>query len=145
MKKMMPLMAVLLIFASLSEAITSNYKINDEEIDVLFELATDVTGNLVADFHNANPKILSNVFDIKKELGENTQLTAGIIAAVQWVTGIGWIIPIHRIILGSSCGTYVLYCVTLSGCGILLVVDAILLLINSEGNQYIDNPSFIMW
>ena len=87
----------------------------------------------------------------KKEVLEGTedkQMVAGIIAVAQLITGIGWFIPIHRLYLGVDDAMEKIligYICTGSGCGIILLVDAISLLMDSEGTKYIGNPKFLMW
>ena len=56
---------------------------------------------------------------------------------------------IHRLYLGTSPLNIVLYIVTGGGCGVVVAVDWIMLLLvildKKDMGPYIDNPSFIMW
>jgi len=135
-----------LAFVCFTGAAATPYKINDEYIDALFDSSTDITDQYFLYLEYINNKYISyNQNADTTQVKKNKQLIAGIIAGAQWITGIGWIIPIHRIYLGSKTSTYFLYCITLSGCGVLLVVDSIMLILDGEETQYIDNPKFIMW
>ncbi len=82
------------------------------------------------------------------EGGMSKHTTAANVAYVELVLAIGILIPRHLLVLG--CGgaelkVVALYCVTLGGCGLLPLVDGIFLIMDSEGDQYIDNPKFLMW
>lgn len=137
------LVAILLncysLFASESQN-QGHYKLNDVQIEGLFETSDDIT--FVGD-------IASLVLPSQQKLkSEDPQLVAGIVALASWITGIGILVPIHRLILGTGnqAGKIIaLYCVTLSGCGFILLIDGIMLLMDSQGSKYIDNPKFIMW
>ncbi|MES2837455.1 MAG: hypothetical protein V4667_08025 [Bacteroidota bacterium] len=115
----------------------SEYKIDNNKIDDLFNNAEDIS--LTANSVNYN---------ITKTNEEEKQLIAGIIAIGSLVLGPGFLIPIHRIVLGTGGETakiIALYCITLSGCGFITLVDGILLLSNAGGTEYVENSSFIMW
>ena len=128
-------------FISINSKADNRYKVDESQINLLFENASDVTYT----------STLSNLLapSISKIKGsENTQLIAGIVALAQLVLGIGILIPIHRIILGTGNQTVKivgLYCITLSGCGFITLIDGIMLLIDAEGSQYIENSNFLMW
>jgi len=114
------------------------YKLDETSIDQLFESSDDIS--LVA---NLSIPYGQNVQD-----DDDKQMIAGIVALASWNTGIGILVPIHRLILGAGneVGKIIaLYCVTLSGCGFILLLDGIMLLMDSHGNKFIENPKFIMW
>ena len=55
---------------------------------------------------------------------------------------------IHRAYLGTSTGTIIAYILTLGGCGIVALVDWVVLLmalIDDDVSKYVDNPKFFMW
>lgn len=55
---------------------------------------------------------------------------------------------IHRAYLGTSTGTIVAYILTLGGCGIVALIDWVVLLlalIEDDISKYVDNPKFFMW
>lgn len=87
---------------------------------------------------------------VAEDGGMDKQTIAVIVIVAQYflTAGVLSIIPIHRIILGCDGQTVkivALYCVTLGGCGILPIVDAIFLLIDDTKQKYIENPKFLMW
>jgi hypothetical protein len=125
-------------------AIESNdvqhYKIDDSVIEEMFQTSNDIT--FTADIAGLMLPSKENIQDTDK------QMIAGIVALASWITGIGILIPIHRLILGTGnqAGKIIaLYCVTLSGCGFILLIDGIMLLIHSDESQYVENSKFIMW
>lgn len=125
----------------LANGLHSVYFAPEAEVDALFEQSHDVTFVL---------QETSLESFTKKELagGDNKQLIAGIVALASWVTGIGVIIPFHRFILGVDGKGFKIFCMyfcTLSGCGFILLVDGILLVIDGDGNKYMNNRKFIMW
>jgi len=139
------LMLAFVIFttkAALSAEISglNNYKLDDSVVEQMFETSDDVTfSQAVLGFASTSEQ---------KVKGENTQMIAGIVALASFITGVGVLVPIHRLILGTDNQTakiVALYCVTISGCGFLLLVDGILLLMDSSGDKYIENSKFLMW
>lgn len=117
-----------------------SYKVDESALEDLFESSQDVT------FMGAAANF--NFPATTQKADNDKQLIAGIIAIAELVVGVGILIPIHRIILGTGNETakvIALYCVTLGGCGIITLIDGIMLLIDSRGSRYIDNPKFIMW
>jgi hypothetical protein len=118
----------------------SSYKIDDQAVDVLFDTSNDIT-------YVANP--LALFMPTQEQVkDEDKQLVAGIIAIAELVLGVGILIPIHRLYLGTGDETFkvvALYCVTLAGCGFITLIDGIMLLSDSQGSKYIESPKFIMW
>jgi hypothetical protein len=83
-----------------------------------------------------------------KPAEDNKQMIAGAIAIASVVLGVGIIFPFHRFIIGTGgkpFKIFALYCVTLGGCGVITLVDGVLLLMDSKGTKYLDNSKFIMW
>lgn len=116
------------------------YKIDDAGVEELFASSNDIS--FVSD-------VTSLVLPAQQKVkGGDQQMIAGIVALASWITGVGFLIPIHRLILGTGneAGKIIaLYCVTLGGCGIIVLIDGIILLLDSNGSQYVENPKFIMW
>lgn len=116
------------------------YKLDDSKVESLFESSDDIT--------NMADKASLMLPAQQKVKGEDVQLVAGIVALASWFTGVGFLVPIHRLILGTGNqgGKIIaLYCVTLGGCGFITLIDGIMLVIDGSGSKYIDNPKFIMW
>ncbi len=137
---------ILLVALSSTNSIASklrvyqNYKVDEMALEEMFESSEDITfAGGAANF---------NLPSTLQKTDTDKQMIAGIIAIAEIITGIGILIPIHRLVLGTGNETakiIALYCVTLGGCGLLTLIDAIMLLIDSGGNKYIENSKFIMW
>ena len=99
MKKIMYLIAVLLIFASLSKTAKSSYKIADEKIEALFESATEVDIQFPLNTELVKFNFTSfNIKNSRSSVDDDTQLIAGAIAlGGLFFTGgiIGDLIPVH--------------------------------------------------
>lgn len=136
-----------ILFFSLNTTIAKHlnkvqdYKVNDDVIEQLFNASDDISLlTYVAGFGVPSQTKLQDDND--------TQLVAGIVALASLITGVGILIPFHRLILGTGNEVgkiMALYCFTLSGCGFILLVDGIMLLMNPHGNSFIENSKFIMW
>jgi TM2 domain-containing membrane protein YozV len=141
MKKLFSL-SLLLIFSLIAHADT--YKLNDAQIDQMFEQSTDITSNLMTSVAD-----LSFGSFAKAEESSNAMFVADkqpIVAFLLafFLGGLG----IHRFYLGTKTMTGVGYILTCGGFGIVAFVDWILLLIgtiNDDIDKYIDNPKFFMW
>lgn len=144
MKHLLSLIILLsaLFVCRASQDVPSAYQLNDNDVEALFTHAEDIT----SDYKDADLNGFNATFKTKDN--SEKQLIAGLIALGSWVTGIGFIVPIHRFVLGTDnhdFKIFALYCITLSGCGVILLVDGVLLLVNSDNDQYIENGKFIMW
>lgn len=143
MKKILVLLISISCFVSVN-ASNNNYHLNEEQIEIAFAQSEDIS-MAVSLFSSSNS--LANT-SIPLPAEENTQLIAGIIALAQFFLGIGWLVPVHRFILGTNgqvAKIWGLYCITISGCGVLLIVDGILLILDESKSKYINNSKFIMW
>ncbi len=144
MKNIVIILVVMFALLCNNNCTANSYKLDDSAVESLFNKASDISSSPFMDY-------TSIALFGKKEVLEGTedkQMVAGIIAIAQIVTGIGWFIPLHRLYLGvgDGIGKILLgYICTGSGCGIILLVDAISLLMDSEGTKYIGNPKFLMW
>ncbi|MFA7380308.1 MAG: hypothetical protein WC150_07605 [Bacteroidia bacterium] len=144
MKKLIVLFLLVTGFCYVSKAdviSVSEYVLNEATVEQLFGASEDVTFQISG--------LVDAPFDKEKVAGDdNKQLIAGIVALGSILLGVGVAIPFHRFILGTDGKTLKIFCMyfcTISGCGIVLLVDGILLLIDAEGDQYINNSKFIMW
>ncbi len=127
-------------------ATVSAYKIDDSAIEQLFSSATDESAAFAMNAFSANR--LEFPSSCIKQKSDDTETVAGIVALASWVAGIGWLIPIHRFILGTGGNDFKIFCtyfVTISGCGFILLIDGIHLLLDDSGTKYIGNTKFIMW
>jgi TM2 domain-containing membrane protein YozV len=122
-------------FASASES--ASYYIDDNAVETVFEqgsLLSVIPATMETESQAyAGPQFV------------NADKNPWVAFVLAWVLG-G--LGIHRWYLGTSTGTKIGYCLTLGGCGIVALVDWIVLLIgaiNDDIGKYEDNPSFFMW
>jgi TM2 domain-containing membrane protein YozV len=140
MSKILVIIAILVSFISHANAKEAPYQINDKNIDALFSEAQEVSG---ADSNTMN---LFNGTGATKVSAANPNPVVATILAMPWL-GVG-VLGIHRLYLGTETGTFLAYLFTLGGCGVISLVDFIVLvvgLIEEDISQYVDNPKFIMW
>ena len=140
MKKIILFFALicLLVVNSIS---ASNYKLNDNEIDAMFDEATELQ---ISDFS------LNNIREINS--GDIISISDEKEPLIAWLctyTAAFGICGIHRLYLGTEAITFVAYLITGGGCGIVQFVDWIVLLIEviepDKFDKYVDNPKFFMW
>ena len=134
MKKLLTLFLLCLFIVPIS-ANAGNYKIDQNKIDASFDSATEVS--IVSAFN------LNALQGTGQVLDEKDPAMAFVLATVLGYLGI------HRLYLGTEPVVVILYIVTLGGCGIVTMVDWIMLLMvlldEKDLGSYIDNPNFIMW
>ncbi len=134
MKKLFTLL-LLCIFLIPVGANAESYRIDQSKIDASFAAATEMSILSVFD--------MSGMQSPGQVLDDKDPVMAFILATV--LGGFG----IHRLYLGTEPIVIILYIVTVGGCGIIALVDWIMLLMvlldEKDMGPYIDNPSFIMW
>ena len=120
----------------------SPYKLDEVSIDAQFEKADDITEEM-------NKLFVDELTGTTRHpKTESKQQTAAIVATIQAFTGIGWFIPVHRFILGTSgeeVKIFFAYFCTAGGCGVGTALDAIFLLMNYDDTNYEGNSNIIMW
>lgn len=138
---------LLLTLSNSSYAIeSSKYVVDDELVEQLFASSSEIDFLVSPQMVGEELVGFFGVQSGSKE--ESTQLMAGIIAIASVVLAVGLIFPIHRFIIGTGgkpLKIFALYCITLGGCGVITLVDGILLLMDSHGSKYMGNSKFIMW
>ncbi|GEM_PF-1826870 len=137
------LLAILVLCSSASHA-SGKYILDEERLEQAFELSEDVTGQFTSPFE-INPFIANAKVDSD---GLDKQTIAAIVVYAQFAVGIGFLIPIHRIILGCDdklVKVIALYCVTFGGCGVISALDGLFLILDDTHEKYLENPNFIMW
>ena len=140
MNKIIMIIAILVSFISHSNAKEAPYQVNDKKVDALFAEAQEISG---ADINTMN---LFNGMGAAKVSTANPNAVVATILAMPWL-GVG-VLGIHRLYLGTETGTFLAYLFTLGGCGVISLVDFIVLvvgLVEEDISQYVDNPKFIMW
>lgn len=138
--KKISLLAVFLLSALLTFA-GSNYKLNDEKVDQLFNNATEisVTGLVPMGASNMNIEGTASAKETNNKI-----LIAWIVDFFVGEFGI------HRYVLGTKPMMWAIYTFTCGGIfGIVPLVDFIVLLINgiiqNQGDKYLNNNKFFMW
>lgn len=140
MRKIVTLAALLLFLGSIS-SFAGNYKLDQNKIDAMMVNAQDVAALSVFDLGALNSLPVDNA-----QLKEKDPLIAFLLTAT---VGVG-VAGIHRLYLGTETMTFIVYLLTLGGCGIIQTVDSIMLLlvlIDDEKSiaPYLNNPEIIMW
>lgn len=134
MKKLFTLFLLLSLIIPLS-ASAGDYKVDQNKIDACFESASEMS--------------MASVFQLSALPGSNQVLNEkDPVVAFALATVFGYL-GIHRLYLGTEPIVFILYIITAGGCGVVALVDWIILLMvlldERDLAPYIDNPSFIMW
>lgn len=129
------------------------YQLNEQKLDVHFANSQDITENILysQQFKDA---IVAFPFDgdyVQEDKGED-ELVAGIVAVAGLLVFAPAVtlFPTHRFIIGvggQGGKIWATYCFTLGGCGVITLVDGILLIIDGAngGTKYLESSKFIMW
>jgi hypothetical protein len=151
-------------------AFASNYKLNESNINQLFEHSNDISMHMVnsdamkayfsslpAD-ENAKSQTTAAIIALAVTIGGGVATgvvyqiisiaTGGVGALVCWPILFAPLIPFHRLYLGTDGNGFkvsALYCVTLTWCGWLNIIDGIMLLIDDSKSKYIGSSKYIMW
>jgi len=135
MKRTLTILSLLLAIGFCFQANASNFKIDQSRIDQMIAKAEFTPAVSVFDIQTAP--------ELAKISGSKDPVMAFILCTV--LGGIG----VHRLYLGTKPLTFVLYLITAGGCGIIVLVDWIMLLMvlldKKDLSPFIDNPNFIMW
>jgi TM2 domain-containing membrane protein YozV len=118
---------------------TSEYVVNDANIDALFTTSTDVSFE-VTNTLNLNAYNPSNQMLFEKAGGSSKSAIVAIVLDF-FLGGLG----VHRAYLGTETFTWIGYILTCGGIfGIVPFVDLIVLIV-SDVDKYTDNSKFFMW
>ncbi len=136
MKKLFVTLVVFLAGILATQAEASQYRLNQTAVDNMFAQAEQV------DFLAMN-----SVGALSANAGGSylKEKNPAVAFALAWFLGP---LGIHRAYLGTRTGVIIGYILTLGGCGIVALIDWIVLLIgliDDDISQYIDNPKFFMW
>ena len=134
---MKKLLTLFLLFAFLIpfNSNAESYRLDQNKIDASFAAATELS--IMSVFDMSDMQIPGQVLDDKDPV------LAFVLATVVGYLGI------HRLYLGTEPVVVILYIITGGGCGIVYLIDWIMLLLvlldEKDIGPYIDNPSFLMW
>jgi len=134
MKKILTLIILSLFILPLNLS-AENYRLDQSKIDAKFSAATEITLSAALD--------ISGLQGANQVLNEKDPVIAFVLATVLGYLGI------HRAYLGTTPVVVILYIITAGGCGIITLIDWIMLLMvlidEKDLGPYIDNPNFLMW
>ncbi|OQX97691.1 MAG: hypothetical protein B6I24_08055 [Bacteroidetes bacterium 4572_128] len=128
-----------LLFSSFAN--TSNYYVNDENVDALFTNATETNLFSVFDkFDVDGVNLLNSSVEVNEE---KSAVVATILCYFLGPLGV------HRYYLGTTKKVFITYICTFGGLGCVYAVDFWVLLIDGmiggNINDYINNNNFLMW
>ncbi len=140
MRKIFTLATLLLLFVSFSSFAT-NYKLDQSKIDAMMTSAQEIVAVSTFDLGS-----LYSIPGTDAQLAEKDPIIAFLLTAT---AGVG-VAGIHRLYLGTETMTFIVYLLTLGGCGIIQTVDAIMLLLvliddEKDLGPYLNNPEILMW
>lgn len=127
------IVSLVAIFALGLAASAANYTIDETAIDSMFEMAVEAAPAEAA------------------ATASTLQLSATpdpLIATVLGVVPVTGALGIHRLYMGTSILTFVLYVITGGGFGVVYFVDAVCLVLSYLDNstaKYFNDPSILMW
>ena len=134
---MKKLFTLFLLFAFLIplNSNAESYKLDQNKIDASFAAASEMS--IMSVFDMSSLQLPGQVID------EKDPVMAFVLATVVGYLGI------HRLYLGTEPLVVILYIITGGGCGVVTLIDWIMLLLvlldEKDLDPYIDNPSFLMW
>jgi len=135
MKRTLTLLSLLLVLGFCFQTHATNFKVDQNRIDQIVAKA-EVAPAISAFDLPATPELAS--------------ITSGKDPAIAFIicTVVGGI-GIHRLYLGTAPLTFVLYLITGGGCGIVVLIDWVMLLValveDKDISPYVNNPNFFMW
>jgi len=150
MKKILFLaLALLCLVSNYTFASASKYKLNLEAVNQVFEKSQEVSTVAILSVDemtetkaNADASLDLPQANLAFRAGDKDPLIAFLLS--WFIGGLG----IHRFYMGTKPLTGVAYILTGGGCGIVWLVDTIMLLLgvlDDDISRYIDNPKFFMW
>lgn len=127
--------------SELSTTTTSEYIVNDANIDALFTNSTDVSFEVTSTL-NLNAYTPSNQMLFEKSGGGGKSAIVAIL--LDFFLGP---LGVHRAYLGTETFTWIGYILTCGGIfGIVPLVDFFVLVVNvGDISKYADNSKFFMW
>ena len=120
----------------------SPYELNEAEVEGFFANAEEVSIQELLTMKEQG--VSGNNLTFVKQSSEKSQKMAGVMAGTQ-LLALLWFLPIHRAYLGTSGYTIAGYVLTFGGCGVITLIDAIVLLSEPDEGQFVNNRQYFMW
>lgn len=136
MKRFIQLLTIALFTITFTNVNAANYQIDDKALDQVFASAQSIS------ITEMGATTLPGLADITSPAisYDRDPLVAILLDAF-----IGYL-GVHRFYLGTEPLTGIAYILTGGGCGVVWLVDLIVLAVNYDDiSPYIDNPRFFMW
>ncbi|MFM2224394.1 MAG: hypothetical protein RJA07_596 [Bacteroidota bacterium] len=132
------ILTLTIFFAALSFTTVKaeSFEANDLAIEQTFQNSTEVT---------ANAAMMENMMNTNHAEFKGNDKSAVVSFLLCWAVGF---LGIHRFYMGTATLTGVGYILTGGGCGIVVTIDWVFLLIgliNDDISKYVDNTKFFMW
>ena len=142
LKKSLPLFLMTLLLMGFHSLSASPYEIDDEAIQVLFDQAEEISSEeAVAAFQTEYSELLQSYAPTSAPLSTlDGEDQLGAIVLCFFLGGLG----IHRVYLGGRGMLVFFYCITGGGCGVVTLVDFIILIVDGT-SRFRNNNRFIAW
>lgn len=140
MKKFFIFLALSVFVFSAVQVQATNYRIDVAEVDAMFNEATEYEMKSIMQMDLVS--IAGATSSAEHQLSAKKPMTAFLLC-----TFLGYL-GIHRYYLGTKPLVIVGYILTAGGCGIIVTVDWVVLLmgvINDDIRKYVNNDKFFMW
>lgn len=136
MKRFTQLFVIALLAISFSSVKAGNYRIDDKALDEAFATANPIS------FEEMSVAAMPGLADLNSPAFAYDKDPLVAILLDVFVGYLG----IHRFYLGTEPLTGIAYILTGGGCGIVWLIDLVVLATNYDDiSPYIDNPRFFMW
>ncbi len=127
----------IMVIAGTTSVKAENYFVNDQAVEASFTAAD--AAPMSVEFIN------STIPNVPTEQSKVSGANPWVAFILCWVVGS---LGVHRFYMGTAVLTGVGYILTFGGCGIVVLIDWIVLLIGAASNdisKYEDNTKFFMW
>ncbi len=145
MKKLFLLFSLVVLVSVVSFGNVNQYRVNDTQIESMFAQAEQVSLPASLDAQGVDMQGFEAISPIVTDVARKSDKNAWVAFAICWGVGA---LGIHRLYLGTNPWVVVGYICSGGGCGVVLTVDWVVLLIgaiNNDISDYVDNNAFFMW
>ena len=142
MNRILSILFLIFLASVCQSSYASAYELDEGVIETLFEEAVEITAEealmryesdvaLMMDQHLNRNKVMDQLDNDKQ---------VGAVVLCWFVGGLG----IHRVFLGGRGSLIAIYCITFGGCGVVWLVDFIILIVDGT-ERFENNNRFIAW